>query len=122
MLHLFINKAKCESLPKVYQAAVKAAAHVANTHMMAKYDALNAAALRRLVSAGTRLRPFTEAVLDATFKTANELYAEISVKTADFKKVYEAMKVNRADNYLWFQLSENTFDTYMMVQQRKKLL
>jgi hypothetical protein len=36
--------------------------------------------------------------------------------------VYEAMKVQRANNYLWFQLSENTFDTYMMIQQRKNLL
>jgi hypothetical protein len=32
------------------------------------------------------------------------------------------MKALRADQYLWFQLSENTFDTYMMIQQRKKTL
>ena len=43
-------------------------------------------------------------------------------QSALFKKVYEAMKALRADQYLWFQLSENTFDTYMMIQQRKKLL
>ncbi len=122
MLHLFINKAKWESLPKAYQSAVKAAAHTANTVMMAKYDAVNAAALRRLVAAGTQLRPFSEPVLDACFKASNEAYAEISAKNADFKKVYEAMKVQRANNYLWFQLSENTFDTYMMIQQRKNLL
>ncbi len=122
MLHLFINKAKWESLPKVYQAAVKAASHTANTHMMAKYDVGNAAALRRLVAAGTVLRPFSEAVLDATFKAANEVYADITAKNADFKKVYDAMKTIRTDNYLWFQLSENTFDTYMMIQQRKNLI
>ncbi len=122
MLHLFINQAKWESLPKVYQAAVKAAAHVANTHMMAKYDTLNAAALRRLVAVGTQLRPFSEGVLDATFKAANELYAEISAKNPAFKKTLEAMKAVRADNYLWFQLSESTYDTYMMIQQRKNLL
>jgi TRAP-type mannitol/chloroaromatic compound transport system substrate-binding protein len=122
MLHLFINQAKWESLPKVYQAAFRAAAHVANTQMMAKYDALNAAALRRLVAAGTQLRPFSEAVLEATFKASNELYAEISAKNPAFKKVYDAMKAVRADNYLWFQLSENTYDTFMMIQQRKNLL
>jgi TRAP-type mannitol/chloroaromatic compound transport system substrate-binding protein len=122
MLHLFIGKAKWDSLPKAYQAAVKAAAHTANTQMMAKYDVVNAAALRRLVAAGTELRPFSEAVLDACFKASNETYAEITAKNESFKKVYEAMKAQRADNYLWFQLSENTFDTYMMIQQRKKTL
>jgi TRAP-type mannitol/chloroaromatic compound transport system substrate-binding protein len=122
MLHLFTNKEKWDGLPKLYQAAIKAAAHTANTHMMAKYDMLNAAALRRLVGAGTQLRAFSEPVLDACFKAANETYAEINAKNADFKKVYDAMKAVRADNYLWFQLSENTFDTYMMIQQRKNLL
>ena len=122
MLHLFINKAKWDSLPKVYQAAVKAAAQTANTHMMAKYDVGNAAALRRLVAAGTELRPFSEAILDACFKATVETCDEISAKNEGFKKVYDAMKVQRADNYLWFQLSENTFDTYMMIQQRKKTL
>ena len=32
------------------------------------------------------------------------------------------MKAFRADQYLWFQLSEYTFDTYMMIQQRKKTI
>ena len=53
---------------------------------------------------------------------ANEVYGEITAKNEDFKKVYESIKAFRADSYLWFQLSENTFDTYMMIQQRKKTL
>jgi TRAP-type mannitol/chloroaromatic compound transport system substrate-binding protein len=122
MLHIFINKDKWATLPKVYQAAVKAAAHVANTQMMAKYDTVNAAALRRLVAAGTELRPFSEETLDACFKAANETYAEIGAKNESFKKVYEAMRAQRADNYLWFQLSENIYDTFMMIQQRKGTL
>jgi len=28
----------------------------------------------------------------------------------------------RAEDYLWFQLSEQTSDTYMMIQQRKNAL
>lgn len=122
MLHLFFNLEKWNALPKSYQAAIKAAAHTANTVMMAKYDALNPAALKRLVAAGTQLRPFSEAVLDACFKAAIATYDENSAKNADFKKVYDAMKAVRGDDYLWFQLSENTFDTYMMIQQRKKTI
>jgi len=122
MLHFFINTAKWAELPKAYQAVVKAAAHQANSVMMARYDAQNAPALKRLAANGALLRPFSEAVLDACYKSATEVYAEISAKNADFKKVWDSIKAARADNYLWFQLSENTYDTYMMIQQRKKTL
>jgi TRAP-type mannitol/chloroaromatic compound transport system substrate-binding protein len=87
---------------------------------MARYDTLNAAALKRLVGAGTQLRPFNVQVLDACFEAANKTFDEKAAESADFKKAYEAMKVIRGDDYLWFQLSENTFDTYMMIQQQKK--
>ncbi len=123
MLHLFVNADKWNSLPKSYQAAVKNASALANTFMLAKYDVENPKALKRLVgNHGVKLRPFTEPVLDACFKAANEVYAEQSAKNASFKEVYEAMKAFRADAYLWEQISENTYDTYMMIQQRKKTL
>lgn len=32
------------------------------------------------------------------------------------------MKSLRGDGFQWFQLAEHTFDSYMMIQQRKKLL
>ena len=122
MIHMYINLDKWNELPKNYQAMIKAAAHAANTYTMARYDALNAAALKRLVGAGTQLRPFSEAVLDACFKATNETYEEIAAKNADFKKIYEAMKEVRGDGYLWFQIAEHTFDSYMMIQQRKRAL
>jgi TRAP-type mannitol/chloroaromatic compound transport system substrate-binding protein len=122
MLHAFINLEKWHGLPKAYQAILRNACHRADQAVLAKYDMLNPAALKRVVGAGAVLRPFTEQVLDATFKAANEVCNEISEKNADFKKIYEAMKVIRGDNYLWFQLSENTYDQYMMIQQRKRTI
>jgi TRAP-type mannitol/chloroaromatic compound transport system substrate-binding protein len=121
-LQLFINQEKWNSLPKSYQAIVRAAAHRADQIMMARYDILNPPALKRLVAGGAQIRPFSEAILDATYNATNEICNEIAGKNDDFKKVYEAMKAVRADDYLWFQLSENTFDTYMMIQQRKNAL
>jgi TRAP-type mannitol/chloroaromatic compound transport system substrate-binding protein len=41
---------------------------------------------------------------------------------AAFKKVHDAVMACRADAYLWQQVSENTFVTFMMNQQRKKML
>src|SRR5215211_4692840 len=62
-LDLFVNTAAWEKLPKDYQAIVEAACYEANVDMMAKYDALNPAALRRLVAAGVQLRPFSRELL-----------------------------------------------------------
>src|ERR1041384_1604875 len=76
MLHNFINTTKWNSLPKHYKAIVYNASHVANTTMAAKYDASNPAALKRLIAGGAQLRPFPATVMDASFKAANEIYAE----------------------------------------------
>jgi len=122
MLTTQINKAKWDSLPKSYQAICKAAAAQANQYMIARYDVMNPAALKRLVAAGTQLRPFSEAILDACFKSANEVYADLSGKNEDFKKIWESIRAFRADSYLWMQVADNTYDTYMMIQQRKKTL
>jgi TRAP-type mannitol/chloroaromatic compound transport system substrate-binding protein len=122
MLSFFFNLEKWNGLPKSYQAAIKAASALANTTMMARYDIENPKALERLAIGGAEPRPFSEAVLDACFNASNEVFAEIAGKNADFKKVYEAMKAVRGPDYLWFQLAEATYDTYMMIQQRKGLL
>ena len=122
MTHIHVNKEKWEELPKSYKAICKAAAALTNDAMFARYDAQNPVALKRLVANGTQLRPFSEAILDVCFKAANDVYAEISAKNEDFKKHWESTKAFRADQYLWLQLADNTYDTYMMIQQRKKTL
>src|ERR1700761_8244809 len=50
MIHNFINLPKWNELPKNYQSIIHSASHVANTMMMAKYDAANPAALKRLIA------------------------------------------------------------------------
>jgi TRAP-type mannitol/chloroaromatic compound transport system substrate-binding protein len=49
MLHLCVNQAKWNELPKAYQAIVFQACEAANNWMLAKYDFVNAQALRRMV-------------------------------------------------------------------------
>jgi TRAP-type mannitol/chloroaromatic compound transport system substrate-binding protein len=114
MLHNFINLAKWNELPKTYQSIVGSASHVANTWMQAKYDAGNPVALRRLVGGGAQLRPFSQPVLEACYKASNEVYAETSAANADFKKVYDSMLPFRNDQYLWWQVAEYTYDTFMI--------
>src|SRR6202049_3921525 len=103
MLFSFINRDKWNSLPKAYQAALIAGGHYANTWSMAKYDAANPAALKRLVAAGTKLQPVSPAIMDACYKAATELHNEVAATNADFKKVLDAMIAFRNDEYLWWQ-------------------
>jgi TRAP-type mannitol/chloroaromatic compound transport system substrate-binding protein len=113
-LHLFVNLQKWNELPKQYKAAATAAAGYANIEMQAKYDAKNPAALRRLVSANTQLRPFPQEVLEACYKASTELQEELATKNPDWKKVYESYKNFRNEEYLWFQVAEYTFDNFMI--------
>jgi len=53
-------------------------------------------------------------VMDACYKAANEIYADISSKNADFKKMIDAMTAFRNDQYLWWQVAEYGFDTFMI--------
>ncbi len=117
-LHAMTNKAKFDELPKHYQAILTDACYFANASMQANYDVKNPPALRELVAAGTQLRPFNREVLDACNNAAQEVYAEVTAQSASFKKIYDSQRAFAKDFYLWAQLSENTFDTYMMIQQQ----
>jgi TRAP-type mannitol/chloroaromatic compound transport system substrate-binding protein len=91
---------------------VEAAAGRVTSWMVPKYDAGNPGALRRLVAAGTELRPFPRTVLEPCFIEAYKYYDELSAKDPKFKKIYDNMKAFRADENLWFRVAENTFDNF----------
>jgi TRAP-type mannitol/chloroaromatic compound transport system substrate-binding protein len=118
MLHAMVNITKWNELPKNYRAILESAAQTANTWMMAKYDAGNPAALRRLIAGGAKLQPFSTTIMEACYKAANEVYAETSAKNPDFKKVLDSYMAFRNDQYLWWQVSEYTFDGFQIRARR----
>ena len=81
--------------------------------MLSRYDTSNAKALRQLVSEGAVLKPFSPEILEASYKAALEVYAELNAKNAAFKKIYDSQQAFKKEGYLWMQLSEYTFDTFM---------
>jgi TRAP-type mannitol/chloroaromatic compound transport system substrate-binding protein len=113
MLSAYVNINKWNELPKAYQAAFENACAKAHTSMVSRYDALNPKALRELAAAGTKLMAFPQAVMEACFTSAHELYAETAAKNPKFKKVYEPWKAFRAEQVLWFRVAEGTFDNFM---------
>src|SRR5947208_2591418 len=113
-LDLFVNTKAYADLPKDYQAILEAACHKANVDMVAKYDAENVPALRRLVANGAQLRPFSKEILDAAYKASYEFYDETAAKNPKWKAIYEPWKKFLDDEGQWFRVNEQQFDNYML--------
>ena len=112
-LSVIVNLKKWAELPKHYQAAFEAACAESNVHMLARYDAKNPEALRRLVAGGTQLRAFPRPVLEACLKAANELYDELAAKSKHFSRIYGNWLKFRTDQFLWFRVAESGYDNFV---------
>ncbi len=112
--HLLINLAKWNELPKSYQAILEAAAGLA--------DNVQHGPLRRTQSAGAQAprcqRHAAATVLaggdGGCLKASNEVNAETSATNADYKKVWDSIVAFRSDAYLWWQVSEYTYDSFQI--------
>ncbi len=113
MLLSFVNVDKWNALPKNYQSALEQAGHYANNWMMAKYDQVNPAALRRLLANGTKLHAFSPPIMEACFKATKELNSEVAGTNPDFKKAYESLTAFSSNGYQWFQVAEIGYDNFM---------
>lgn len=112
-LEFFINNKAFEKLSAENKAIVQAAANVAAQDMTAKYGAQNPQALKRLVGSGTKLMLFPKAVMDAGFKTSQDVYAEHVARSPEFKKIFEDMRAFQRDQILWNRFSEFPYNQYM---------
>ncbi|MGE4239730.1 TRAP transporter substrate-binding protein [Ramlibacter sp.] len=116
-LDLFVNQKAYDALSPENKAIVEAAASEAHIIMQARYDGRNPMALKQLVGAGTKLRPFPNEVLSEAFKAAMALYADLNAKNPEWAKVYADYSKFRADQNLWFRFTEATFDRFMQSQK-----
>jgi len=112
--HNLFNLTKWNELPKHYQSALLAASHESWGWVLGKYDAGNPPALRRLVAGGAQLRAFPQDVMEACYKTSNEIYADIAKTNAQFKKLLDSLTAFRNDSYGWMQVAELAFDSFQM--------
>jgi TRAP-type mannitol/chloroaromatic compound transport system substrate-binding protein len=116
-LDLHVNTKAYAALSAEYKAIVEAAAAYAHTDMQAKYDGKNAAALKRLVGGGAKLFRFPQDLMDAAFKEAIALYADLSNTNPAWKKIYADYAAFRRDANLWFRFTEAGFDNFMQQQR-----
>ncbi|MTH59956.1 TRAP transporter substrate-binding protein [Paracoccus litorisediminis] len=118
-LHAMFNLKAWNDLPESYRTALKVASQAVTCDMMANYDWKNPDALLRLVGAGAQLRPMSEAIMDAGFAASQQVYAEISAENPTFKKIYDSIAAFRGKSFQYQQISDYTYDTYMMIQKQK---
>ena len=116
-LDLYINDKAFASLSPENKAIVEAAAAFAHVEMQAKYDARNPIALKQLVGAKVKVLPFPKDLMDLAFKESMALYAELSAKNENWKKIYTDYAAFRKDQNLWFRFTEASFDKFMQTQK-----
>jgi TRAP-type mannitol/chloroaromatic compound transport system substrate-binding protein len=120
MIHNFVNLEKWNSLSPAYRSIVRSASSVANEWMIAKYDALNPPALKKMLAEDVaKLRQFPASVMDASLKAAFEVYADVSSRNPDFKKIWEHLLAFRNDAYLWWRVAEYSYDDYILRNRTK---
>ena len=116
-VEFYINNKAYDGLSAEYKAILNAACLAAHTDMLAKYDARNPAALKRLVGQGAKLYRFPKDMMDAAFKQSEEVYSELSASNPAWKKVYADFSNFRRDENLWFRFPEAGFDNFMQQQK-----
>ncbi|MEQ4617933.1 MAG: TRAP transporter substrate-binding protein [Corticimicrobacter sp.] len=116
---LYVNKDAYATLPKRYQDIINQATATATLDMLATYDAENPAALRRLIAQGAKLKSFPRDVMDACYREANALYAELAAKDPAFKEILDNYTTFRDELVPWFRVSEGSFDQFMAAVTRR---
>lgn len=112
-LEVEVNLNKWKELPAEYQEIIKTASFEANLTMLARYDARNREALRRLLDGGVQLRPYSEEIMAAAEEQSFKLFDEFSAKDADFKALFETWKDFRTGVYEWNKTNEAGFTDYV---------
>jgi TRAP-type mannitol/chloroaromatic compound transport system substrate-binding protein len=103
---LMIGKKAWATLPPRYQAALRAAGAVANTEMLASYDAKNAEAIAKLVAAGTQLSVLPDEIIKALRVALEQVLDEEAAQSEQFKKILTNWRAFRANQHRWFSIAD----------------
>jgi len=114
---LFVNQKALAALPDEYKTILEAASLYLHTNVQARYDASNPAALKQLVAAKTKVLPFSQAIMEASYKASMEVFAENDAKSPEWRKIYADMRAFQRDQVLWFRFAEASFDGFMFRQK-----
>lgn len=111
-LTFYVNRTAWEQLPQTYQQAFEVASREASLNMMARYDALNPPALRRLLAGGTQLRPFPQDVMAAALRESTALLESQAAADPAYRAIYTEYNKWRGDSYRWFSTADQAYENF----------
>ena len=83
--------------------------------MLAKYDAVNAPALKRLIAAGAVLKPFPQPVMEACYKAdqgAPRRAGGQGCALQEGARLHQRLPQGAVD--AWLQIAEHAIDSFML--------
>jgi len=113
MLNLYVNLELWNSLDTRLQSIVHNAARSATTLMLAKYDANNGLALKRLIDGGTEVKRFPDEVLDNFRRFMDEVNAEKAAADEFYARALASFKDFQANVVDWHGTSEGAWHQYV---------
>lgn len=118
-LSLTVNRASWQSLPRRYQEALRAACALAANDLLAKYDANNIPALKRLIAGGTKLQAWPPAVMSAMQQATRDVLQDYAAKSPVFAKVLKPWRAFRNDQLLWAGVNDGAAESYLMATREQ---
>jgi TRAP-type mannitol/chloroaromatic compound transport system substrate-binding protein len=100
-LSMLVNRKAWEALPSSYRHIFRAACLEVSGWMLARYDALNPAALERLLAQGVQLAPFPEDLMVAARQASEALLQDSADKDPAYRAVFEHWSAFRAASRRW---------------------
>ena len=116
-LEFHVNQKAFNSLSSENKAIVQAAAYEAHVVTQARCQARNAGALKQLVAAKTRVLPFPQSVLDASFKASMALYADLEESNPDWKMIYSDYRNFRRGAMHRLPFAETRLDSFLSARK-----
>lgn len=90
--HFYISTARWQSLSSAQRELIRSLAIETNAWMQAKYDVVNAAALRRIMAENVEIKAFPEEVMQACHKATLEVLEDMAGKNPLFKAMLASQR------------------------------
>ncbi|RME53128.1 MAG: twin-arginine translocation signal domain-containing protein [Caldilineae bacterium] len=112
-LEIQINLGEWNKLPQEYQEVLKTASYEANMIMMARYDAKNPGALKKILEeTDVQLAPFPDDVMQASEEASLQLLDEFAAQDTDFNSILKQWMSFREEIQGWHSLAELAYMDY----------
>ena len=108
-LSFYVNQKAYDTLPAGYKEILATACHESGMVMMARYDAQNPAALKRILATGVTARPFSDDLMVAAREASVQMLEEEAERDASYKKIYDHWRAFQSDSFEWFGLAEKAY-------------